>query len=1097
MAGTSNQISFIHSLRGRLTLFFILIALIPLLLGAAILFQQTRQALETEAFAKLQAAQHIKRNQIEQYFDERQSDLEIVVDVVDVLLYDAVAKIETAQSLKQNQVEAYFAGLQTQLQTLAGTTDTRQALRDFTAAFRNQDALTSDAWQAAAATYEPRFAEILQTTGWYDLFLVSPQGDVVYTVAREPDLGLNLHDPALADSSLSQAFDELQANPAQTLAMGDFAAYAPSNGQQAGFLMTPVTAVNGQTLGYLALQIPIDQLNTIVQNRSGMGQSGESYLIAQESDGRQTFRSNLQTMGNGAYVVGYDISDAQLAYLDYAFSGQHGTDIFIDSSHNPVLVSYAPLKLSGLSWAIITKINLQEALDPQLHNRQADLLTRYKEIYGYADLFLITTDGYAFYTVQKEADYHTNLLNGPYRDSNLGQLVRQVIQSDKFGFADFAPYAPSGGNPAAFIAHPLPYEGETAVVVALQLSQENINAVMHERSGMGQTGETYLVGPDLRMRSDSFLDAAHTVKASFAGTIAENGVDTVASRNALQGQGNTEIITDYRGNQVLSAYDPLDVLGTRWAIIAEIDAAEAFAPVQRMLNATLLVVGGVLLVTSLVAVWIAGSLARPMIFLAQEGALRLARGDAEMADLDWQTMEKITARRDELGLMGRAFAELITYFKAMAAAAQTIAGGDLRVMVQPRGKTDVLGHAFKDMTHHLRQTVGEVNQAANQVKQSAMELSTVSEQAGQATTQVASTIQQVAIGATQQVEGMNQATSVVEQVNQAIDNVAKGATEQADAVTRSVDLTNRIDQDIKAVSGNVKAGVEGATQAAEVAQRGSDTIQQTVAGLHEMKRRVNFSARKVEEMGHHSEQIGLIIETIEDIASQTNLLALNAAIEAARAGEHGAGFAVVADEVRKLAEKSTQSTHEIAGLIRTIQTSIQQAMEAMAAGVEEVEKGSTQADEAGSALTEILQTAAQVNQQVSGISEAIERIGASAGDLVTAMEVVSAVVEENTASTEEMAASSSEVLGAIEGIAGIGEENSAAVEEVSASAQEMSAQVEEVSASAHSLSELADILAHLMASFQLDDTAAQPSTLQTATTPTPPTNTEIDRVKTL
>ena len=150
-------------------------------------------------------------------------------------------------------------------------------------------------------------------------------------------------------------------------------------------------------------------------------------------------------------------------------------------------------------------------------------------------------------------------------------------------------------------------------VVAVQLSIDKINAVMQVREGMGQTGESYLVGADGRMRSDSFLDSRNrNVKASFAGSISVNGVETEASLAALQGQSGLQYINDYNQNPVVSAYAPVTAFGLQWALLAEVDVAEVAAPAEHMLFTGMVIIIVALIVALLVSKAVTGFVINPL-----------------------------------------------------------------------------------------------------------------------------------------------------------------------------------------------------------------------------------------------------------------------------------------------------------------------------------------------------------------------------------------------------------------------------------------------------------------------------------------------------
>jgi methyl-accepting chemotaxis protein len=535
------------------------------------------------------------------------------------------------------------------------------------------------------------------------------------------------------------------------------------------------------------------------------------------------------------------------------------------------------------------------------------------------------------------------------------------------------------------------------------------------------------------------------------------------------GNNDSALATLATGGRLLNARSGVTtILDKRTAELVSAAESSKKAADSAFKNAwmMILIVALVALVIAIaIALFITNSINKPLQVMTT--ALGQLKNGIIQRNTDENTRKQLLARKDEMGIAINAMIDTETYMQEMATVADRIGNNDLTVEFKPKSDQDLLGNAFLKMTTGLRKAIGLVADSAMSLTSASSQLAIASNQAGEATSQIATTIQQVARGTTQQTEAVTKTASSVEEMARAINGVAQGAQEQATAAAKASNITGQISSAIEQVAGNAESVVRESDNAAMAAKEGSTTVKDTLDGMERIKEKVGISAQKVEEMGSRSDQIGDIINIIEDIASQTNLLALNAAIEAARAGEAGKGFAVVADEVRKLAERSSSSTKEIGGLIKAIQKTVSEAVTAMNDGAKEVETGVLMAGKAGEALAAIQQAAQAVNEQAEQAAAAAKQMSSSANELVAAVDSVSAVVEENTAATEEMAASSSEVSQAIESIASVSEENSAAVEEVSASAEEMTAQVEEVSASAAELANLAKQLQGVVALFKL------------------------------
>ncbi|MDH5764710.1 MAG: response regulator [Gammaproteobacteria bacterium] len=258
------------------------------------------------------------------------------------------------------------------------------------------------------------------------------------------------------------------------------------------------------------------------------------------------------------------------------------------------------------------------------HYKYHSMFQDFRDSFGFYDVFIVDMTGDIVYSVYKETDYATNLLTGPYSNQNISKVYQKAVKNNNRGgvFVDYAPYIPSYSSPACFISI-LIKEGERAVgVLIAQVSQKRINNIMTsgqtwESKGLGKTGETYLVGSDYLMRSDSrFLIEEkadfirrlneHDVKEDIVSRINEHNttimllpVVSESVRRGIRGEEGTQIIEDYRGEKVLSSFSALNIKGLEWVIVSEIDVEEVMAPVIHLKN--VMVVSTAIIVMFIVA----------------------------------------------------------------------------------------------------------------------------------------------------------------------------------------------------------------------------------------------------------------------------------------------------------------------------------------------------------------------------------------------------------------------------------------------------------------------------------------------------------------
>ena len=265
---------------------------------------------------------------------------------------------------------------------------------------------------------------------------------------------------------------------------------------------------------------------------------------------------------------------------------------------------------------------------------------------SFHDLFLVSAAGDLIYSVKKESDFATNIYTGPFNNTHLASVFDEISALPQPGlhvFADFSHYRPSNNKPASFIGSPV-YDDQGIYIGALvfQMPIEPLNKVMQVTAGMANTGETYVVGRDLYLRSDSrFLKGTSILKTK---------ADTWSVKQALAGKSGVGIIDDYRGVRVFSAYTPIDFMTTRWALIAEIDENEIMQPAYAMSQFLLIsgaIIAGIIFITGLL-----------LAFDISSPILTMARAMTNLANNKFDTNISVSDRNDEVGEMASA---LVTF----------------------------------------------------------------------------------------------------------------------------------------------------------------------------------------------------------------------------------------------------------------------------------------------------------------------------------------------------------------------------------------------------------------------------------------------------
>jgi methyl-accepting chemotaxis protein len=840
------------SLKFKLTALFLLVGIIPFGVISIISCVKSSNALSRAAHDQLKSMRTVKKLQIERFFRERKGDMDVLVETVSTMRKQGIDKLE---AIRNNKARAVRMFLDQSLIDIKAQ-QTRSICTKGMAQYRYQ--MESGQKSGEYIRYTDIIDKFIKATGYYDFFIIDMNGMCLHTYAKEADYHTNLLTGRYRDTGLGRAVAKALKGE---IVFEDFAPYAPSNNEPAAFIAAPILSGKEQT-GVVALQLSLEKIQAVLNERTGLGRTGEVYLVGQD----RLMRSD-SFLDPDHHSVKNSFADPDRGKVDtvavnLALEGKTGSGLVKGYTGQPVLSAYTDIEFLGTKWALLAEMAVSEVFCPK-DTRGEDFFEKYKNLYGYYDLFLMNPDGYCFYTVAKESDYRTNFQNGRYAATGLGRLFRQVIKTGTYGIADFAPYAPSNNEPSAFIAQPLVHNGKVEVVVALQLSLDAINKIMQERSGMGKTGETYLVGPDKLMRSDSFLDpSTHSVKASFADPV-KGKVDTEASRLALSGRQGEKLIVDYRGNTVLSAFTPVNIEGLTWALMAEMDRDEIFGAITALKWLIFVITIVSILAIIGIALLIVRSITRPINSITlgmSEGADQVASAAgqlssasqslAEGASEQAASIEETSSSMEEMASMTRKNAENAGHADNLMREAGKLVDGANESMEELIESIDAISKASEETSKIIK----NIDEIAFQTNLLALNAAVEAARAGEAGAGFAVVAEEVRNLAMRSADSAKDTAVLIEDT---LKKVSDGA--------RLVSVTNKA---FAKVSENFDKVAGLVTEISEASREQSDGINQVNMAITDMDKVVQHNAANAEESASAAEEMNAQADLLNEYVTR-------------------------------------------------------------------------------------------------------------------------------------------------------------------------------------------------------------------------------------
>ncbi|MDQ7060433.1 MAG: EAL domain-containing protein [Sulfurimonas sp.] len=522
----------------------LLASVVPIVVFGFLTYYNSKQERMQSTFEHIESLNlHNKANVLE-YFENVKFNTHALTKTVSFLQEQATRNIVNIQNLQKDNIINYYEGVENDIVSLA-----KKDVFQYIYSFLNRSKKVDQVYIDEIFTYK-------EELGISSLLMMDVDGNIVYSSDDPGLLGSNAND-------LTEAFEKtcsiLKKSEIRKIeASFVTTSYNAKLGKYKQYAVAPFKDVDG----YIAIEINLEEIHKIIQNVSSLGDTAETYLVYRHKG--KTYLASDREKKSGK------IGDEKNGiYVEKGFT-ESGTDIKHGSLGAIELVGYMPVKIKNMTLSMQTTVAYTEIISPTING--SDYFEQFIKDYEYSNIMLIGPQGEIFYSITKGDDYKTNILTGKYASSDLAVAVTKVFEDKEFRLTDIVSYKASDEEVSQFALLPIVRkDGSIQSIVVIEINLYTLNAILQANKGIYDTYETYLIGEDKKLRSDTYLSPLiHTVENAFKNNIL---LETYAVKHASS-VSQQEIFQDYRGIRVLSSFINIEYDDFKWTIVSEVDEKE-------------------------------------------------------------------------------------------------------------------------------------------------------------------------------------------------------------------------------------------------------------------------------------------------------------------------------------------------------------------------------------------------------------------------------------------------------------------------------------------------------------------------------------------